>query len=257
MKRLRKINPYIRVAIFYALACAWSWPFFWWRDMHRESWNNLPLPTFLKTWSYMWGPGLAAIVCFILFKTANRSVTFWGSSIPRSVLTYLCPIIILYLLTFDNKLLAIAHLGFISMLGEELGWRGWLQDNLPIKSDVKKSLVIGVLWEFWHFTNRTSQGNLLQIGFRVGLFLLLLSAISFVMIKLTKRTASLWIAVTIHFCFNLLFENPIAWQAILLSLPFWFFLLKTWPQPTQPPPGISSKPNPSTPRKLPFPHPLC
>lgn len=36
--------------------------------------------------------------------------------------------------------------GLITHLGEELGWRGWLQDHLKIESPIKKSLAIGVIW---------------------------------------------------------------------------------------------------------------
>jgi hypothetical protein len=33
------------VAVYYTLACLWSWPLFWWRDKHGASWNALHLPT--------------------------------------------------------------------------------------------------------------------------------------------------------------------------------------------------------------------
>ena len=49
----------------------------------------------------------------------------------------------------------LAVLGFFNILGEELGWRGFLQDALRPLPRGWRYLPIGILWEFWHFTNRT------------------------------------------------------------------------------------------------------
>jgi hypothetical protein len=32
------------VAFYYLIACALSWPFFWWRDVHPESWYGWRFP---------------------------------------------------------------------------------------------------------------------------------------------------------------------------------------------------------------------
>jgi membrane protease YdiL (CAAX protease family) len=68
--------------------------------------------------------------------------------------------------------------GLITHLGEELGWRGWLQDHLKIESPIKKSFAISVMWELWHFTNRTTQGPLLIIIIRVFAFIIFCSFFS-------------------------------------------------------------------------------
>lgn len=71
-----KVN-WIEIAAFYFLACALSWPFFWWRDIHPESWwtwqfpltnRNSPLTFILKNAILMWGPGVAALVCLQVFR---------------------------------------------------------------------------------------------------------------------------------------------------------------------------------------------
>jgi hypothetical protein len=46
---------------------------------------------------------------------------------------------------------------FVSILGEELRWRGFLQDALRPLPPVKRFVLIGVMWEFWHFTTRTTR----------------------------------------------------------------------------------------------------
>ncbi len=222
-------HPWARVAIFYMLACAWSWPFFWWRDLHPESWRALPYPPYLKTWFSMWGPGISALLCFALFGTGKRTITAFGSSPARSALVYLTPC--LALIALDPKSWFFLPLGLISITGEEFGWRGWLQDHLAIKGDAAKACVIGVLWELWHFTNRTANGTWAQAGVRVGIFIVVLSLMSYLMLRLTRRSASLLVAVTVHFCFNLAFEHPQGLFAIAISAPVWIALFWRWPAP--------------------------
>ena len=50
------------VGLYYVLACAISWPSFWWRDMHTASWVAWRVPGFLRMAPIMWGPGIAALV---------------------------------------------------------------------------------------------------------------------------------------------------------------------------------------------------
>ena len=87
---------WVAVATFYVLACTVSWPFFWWRDMASESWRAWAVPGPLKTASYMWGPGLAALLCFYLFRRRHRrTVTMLGTSRWRSLAFYLVPLALL------------------------------------------------------------------------------------------------------------------------------------------------------------------
>ncbi len=73
------------IAVFYFLACLWSWPFFWWRDVNTASWNAWHLPEEIKGLTQPWGPALAAIAVFYLFpQVRSRSVSLLGSSWKRS-----------------------------------------------------------------------------------------------------------------------------------------------------------------------------
>src|SRR5690606_10089938 len=190
----------------YVIACAISWPFFWWRDMNRESWNAWDIPNFLKTWTYMWGPGIAGIVCLILFNRSHiKRITFFGNSTIKSILFYTVPILALSVAGIEGQgmnphvfPLVFGAIGFISILGEELGWRGFLQDALWSLSPLKRYLLIGVMWELWHFTNRMAHGDLPQVAIRVGIFIVALTIISFIMGKATERSKSLVVAVTLH-----------------------------------------------------------
>ena len=67
------------------------------------------------------------------------------------------------------------------ILGEELGWRGFLQDALRPLTPYKKYIIIGVMWELWHFTNRMSAGLEISTFIRVGIFIVALIILSFLM----------------------------------------------------------------------------
>ena len=97
----------------------------------------------------------------------------------------------------------------------------------------KRYIIIGVVWELWHFTNRMSEGFKISTFLRVGIFIIALIIVSFLMGRLTDWTKSLVIAVTIHSWINILFEfNTTATFVIFgLSLPFWTYLIWTWDKP--------------------------
>lgn len=156
------------VLLYYVIACAVSFPFFWWRDIHPESWTSWKIPDFLKPMTYMWGPGIAALISLIIFhKSHQRAITFFGTSAFRSAAFYLVPVLALSVIYAPEilqgdplwMLTRLIIIGFISILGEELGWRGFLQDALRPLSKAKRYALIAVMWELWHFTNRTHNGT--------------------------------------------------------------------------------------------------
>lgn len=229
---------WIQVVTFYTLACAISWPFFWWRDMNSESWSNWNIPSFIKTWAYMWGPGLSALICFFLFRnTHKRTITFFGTSVLQSVLFYCLPIVGLSIVGLDGQgfnehlfPLVFGVLGFISILGEELGWRGYLQDALRPLHPVLKYIIIGVLWELWHFTNRMGHGELLNVIIKVSIWATALCIISFIIGKAIDRSRSVIVAVTLHAWIDILaeFNTTKTFIIFALAIPFWTYLLYTW-----------------------------
>ncbi|MES2688837.1 MAG: CPBP family intramembrane glutamic endopeptidase [Bacteroidota bacterium] len=229
-----KVN-WLNVCIYYALACSFSWPFFWWRDMDPESWKAWQVPQFIKNLSYMWGPGFAGIIVLILFrKSHRRTITFFGTSVLKSLVFYLLPIIALSVFAIKGEeAYVIPVLGFMMILGEELGWRGFLQDALRPLTAWKRYLLIGVLWELWHFTNRMQDGFVLSTFIKVGAFMLVTILLSFILGRLTDRTRSLVVAVTLHAWVDILFEFQSTATFIIfgLSIPFWALMLWYWNKP--------------------------
>jgi membrane protease YdiL (CAAX protease family) len=130
----------------------------------------------------------------------------------------------------------LAVLGFFNILGEELGWRGFLQDALRPLPRGWRYLTIGILWEFWHFTNGTHGPDLSATVRGLMLSYPTVIALSVVIGEATDRARSLVIAVTLHFWIDALFEVPRlvdgpAWPTYSvfgLSLVFWAVLLLWW-----------------------------
>jgi membrane protease YdiL (CAAX protease family) len=131
-----------------------------------------------------------------------------------------------------NRLGTVA-LGLVTLftiLGEELGWRGFLQDALRPLSPLKRYVLIGVLWEFWHFTNRTTHGSLKQIVLFLAIFYPVGIILSWLIGEATERGKSLLIAVTLHAWFDIVVTFPGArtYIALALSIIFWIVLLMRW-----------------------------
>ena len=236
------------VILYYLLACALSWPFFWWRDMEPQSWAAWQAPAFVKTLSYMAGPAIAALICLLIFRRSHdRTITLVGSSARRSAAFYLVPIIALALAYAPEvaaqgapaQLLLLLGGTFIITLGEELGWRGFLQDALRRLPKLSRYALIGVMWELWHFTNRTHQGPLTAAAIRVLVWMVILFILSWIIGEAVERSKSVIVAVTLHAWVNILasmgplFEAPPArgYAVFAASVLLWLYLLRSWPRP--------------------------
>lgn len=122
--------------------------------------------TGLPFWLIMvWGPSLAAILLSLrdgqLMDLLGRAVKV--STVPASAWALvLAPLALLLMLrpfapdgaTNLGAGLLVAMIGFnliLGPLGEELGWRGYLQDRLNQNIGwLKASLLIGAVWFVWH-----------------------------------------------------------------------------------------------------------
>lgn len=97
-------------------------------------------------------------------------------------------------------------------LGEELGWRGYLQNELEKKhSTLKSSLVVGLLWATWHMPLWLASGYigmdllLYSIAFMTGVV-----SLSVVMGFFYKLNKNILVPIVMHFLFNFLLALIIA-----------------------------------------------
>jgi membrane protease YdiL (CAAX protease family) len=221
------------IIAYYFVACLWSWPLFWWRDVHSTSWKALPIPAEFQSPLIMWGPGLAAIVVFFVFpQVRSRFLSLPGTSWKRSALCFLIPIgfaCIAYAIAskkFAWKLGPDLIVWGFACLGEELGWRGFLQDALRPLGRIRGGLLLALMWTVWHFT-MTWNGLISHLE---TLFPALV-ALTFVLAFLTERTGSLALAATVHAWFDLGFSSGgyFRWAA-LAAVPVLIWMIWTWPK---------------------------
>jgi membrane protease YdiL (CAAX protease family) len=121
-------------------------------------------------------------------------------------------------------------LSVLTVFGEELGWRGFLQDALRPLHPAARYIMIGVLWETWHFTNRTQSGWVSELVMRLLLWFPMCIALSWLVGEAVERSRSLLVAHTLHVWINLAIELPWiqAKVALAVSVVVWTQLLLTW-----------------------------
>jgi membrane protease YdiL (CAAX protease family) len=226
------------ILTYYVLACAWSWPFFWWRDVNTASWNAWQVPDEIKGLTQVWGPGLAALVVFYFFPgTRTRKVSFFGGSWIRSACFCLSPILFAWIGLFiqsgkfSHSIVYYLLIGGFSTLGEELGWRGFLQGALKPMGRVRAYLLLAFMWEAWHFTSHT-KGTLHEVISRLAIYIPLVIVITVVIGLVNERTGSLVLAFTLHEWIDIVFDGGSGYlvRAALISLPVWAWLIWSWPR---------------------------
>jgi hypothetical protein len=189
--------------------------------MNQDSWIAWQLPRYFKAVPIMWGPGVAALVALYLFRrTHPRTITLGGRSARESAAFFLVPVAALaaaYAPVVGVRGLAllagIAALGFFNILGEELGWRGFLQDALRPLGKVPRYMLIGGLWEFWHFTNRVAHAPFPAVALRLAIMYPATMLISALIGEAVDRKRALVVGVTLHFWLNAVWEIPALLEA--------------------------------------------
>ncbi|HWA89359.1 MAG TPA: CPBP family intramembrane glutamic endopeptidase [Rhizomicrobium sp.] len=109
--------------------------------------------------------------------------------------------------------LAYAAFNALFAMGEELGWRGFLQGALTQKLGTARGIaLLGLIWSFWHLPGLLAGYNYPQypvLGAFV-LFPVMLVAVSFFLGWLTIRTGTFWPAAIAHGAGNSIEEGVFA-----------------------------------------------
>lgn len=184
-----------------------------------------------------WGPGIAGLLMLVFFRKDAFRITFINRQTPllRYVIAAAIPFgvaLIVYLITqmigYDEAAagMAIANPLLFSLwipfgaLGEEIGWRGYLQKRLDGRlRGIVSSVLVGLLWMPIHV-------HLFQNGLMYMLLVtVLLIAYSIVIYALTQDTGfSVLLATVFHAAINysnLLFLdifNEISFMAVYTGI---------------------------------------
>ena len=105
-----------------------------------------------------WGPAAAAFLSWKIFGRQNRTSSLFGTWKAGAIFMAMTPAVIFGLFGYPNSFDMNPHLAgfilggliFVYVLGEEIGWRGYMQDALSPKPFVLRTLMIGVVWWAWH-----------------------------------------------------------------------------------------------------------
>lgn len=163
---MNKFSVKQQICIFLVFTFSISW-IIEYAMIRGEGVKNLGL-TFLL----MWTPGICAIICALLSKDLP-SLGFKRGSFKAYTLAYAIPactaILILLLLLFSGngslntepknmtvlRFIAVITVGVlvgsVSALGEEIGWRGFLQSKMQQVGIRRSYLFIGLIWAIWHW----------------------------------------------------------------------------------------------------------
>lgn len=186
----------------------------------------------------MWTPGLVALLCSLFFNKNLKDLALKIPTLKSLATAYLVPavyaatvlglLILFGISEFEINPSAIDKIGsiqgvllkglifaptigmlvpFLSGLGEELGWRGFLHSQLLNHSPNFRYLLTGIIWSIWHWplilfgTYSTSDKPWLS----VFLFTVMATSSSFLFGFLREKSSSVFPAALMHASHNMWF----------------------------------------------------
>jgi len=237
-----KKTKLVRVAIFYAIAITLS-NIFRFDPFHVQSFfESLPVWTMV-----IFGPlqaigVLAGALLAIkwLAKEGKTGISTFGSSKKWSIVMGILPVLILLMIGVENKSgVNPNYYGFISGIStlvycffEEIGWRGYLEEEFKAFPEMARILLISCLWYVWHLKFLGNTDLLLNLQFFGWLLLG-----SWGLGKIVHLTRSIVAAACFHFAINILMFNGFirdglstAHKIVILGLllMFWIPILTIW-----------------------------
>jgi uncharacterized protein len=206
--------PWGEVALFFVIAAGVSAPFrLGWFDPGAYVTLPLGLNILFKVLRGI-GPAVGFVVMrYGLRSRVPRTTTFWGVSWWASLVAALVIPLCLALLGTENNtgLDAFSYglLGGLTLilyaLGEEFGWRGYLQQALsPLKLPFR-IVAIGTIWYLWHLNFLNPH---IPVSSHISLYLAVVLG-SWGLMKITDATGSILFAAAVHLSFNLFADSQL------------------------------------------------
>jgi membrane protease YdiL (CAAX protease family) len=182
----------------------------------------------------------ALLAMRLLQKEKKLDFTVYGTSKKWSIIMSVIPVILLVILGVNHKQGNNTHYyglvaglsTFIYCYFEEIGWRGYLEQELKEISEFKRILIIAGLWYLWHLfflRNPDLVQNVIFFGW------LMLG--SWGLGKIIQLTKSIFAATCFHMVINILLFNGFIKDGldrtdkIIISgvlVPIWILILVKW-----------------------------
>ena len=127
---------------------------------------------FIKVILQAVGPAIGAVVAFSIFKIKPKlslKGNYKNGIIPF-LLYWIFPItLILGVEYFTKETFSFTAISAILIYGllEEIGWRGFLQQELKSLPKIVNVLIVAVLWFIWHLNFELTSGNIIFFGILV------------------------------------------------------------------------------------------
>jgi membrane protease YdiL (CAAX protease family) len=125
---------------------------------------------------------------------------------------------VVVLVVLLNAYIAAITVNALFALGEEIGWRGFLQDALESSGvgPLRAALVAGVLWGVWHAPAILLLGYNYPDGRPLGLFIFVALTVSMSLPHWISRasSASILPAASLHGCINAIWGITVATSAV-------------------------------------------
>ncbi len=182
----------------------------------------------------------ALISIHLLKKERNLHYSLFGTSRKWSLIMLAVPVILLAIFGVNNENgLNIHYYGIIGGIGtliycfcEEMGWRGYLQDELKSMKEWQSVLLIGFLWYFWHLPFVSNQNFMDNIQFLTWMIFG-----SWGIGKVIDSTKSILAATCFHMIVNIMMFNNLMKNGIDgfsklvivgVSVAIWILILIIW-----------------------------
>lgn len=237
-----KNNAVFRIAVFYLLAISISNVFRFHLFGLDKLENDLPywllgLTAPLQAIGILTG---AFLSLHLLKKTRKPKYSLFGTSVKWSLIMILIPLILMLITGVENPDRMNSHIfalasGFGTLIYcyfEEIGWRGYLQDELRHLKEWQRILLIGSLWYIWHLSflkNASLDGEIIFLG------ILILS--SWGLGKVIEMTKSVLAVTAFHLIINVTVMNSLTrsgissaekWIITAISIVLWILVLVRW-----------------------------
>jgi membrane protease YdiL (CAAX protease family) len=171
----------------------------------------------------MWCPGIAAFIVQRVFYRGQKILGFAKSKISYSFVAFLIPILYLGISysaywfidkgsfggqLYTNSILMLLILmpsTFITALGEEIGWRGFLLPKMSEIWGTRTAIVLsGAIWSVWHFPLMLA--GLYQTGtpvwYQLSVFTVEIIAMGGILAFMRLKSDSVWPAAILHMSHN-------------------------------------------------------